>query len=242
MSVASIRPLYSLLGAWTVFFIGPEGRLSLADPMIYITALAIPFTFFLVNNRRLLLLGYGWVFCAFLPQSLSGQSQFQGDMLVNSLSRHLYLPSIGASLVLALLLVSLREKISLRLFSGICIIALGIYCSINYMRVHERGTRWQREGEYVARFIHEIKRILPVIPPNSYITVSNPPEGRAFIQASLRAFYRNPGIYWKDSFPELMMAPADAYGISVEYDWVHNWRYGRPGRAYIVKSPGRTSQ
>jgi hypothetical protein len=237
MSVANIRPFYSLLAGWTVFFIGPEGRLSFSNPMIYATALFIPATFFPAKERRLLLFGYCWVFFAFLPQSLTGMSQFKGEYIVNSLGRHLYLPSIGASLVLAVLLVSLRERMPLRLFGATCMVVLALYCGMNYLRVQERGKPWQDEGENLASFIREMKRILPVIPVNSYITISNPPEGRAFTQSSLRAFYKNPRIFWKDDYRELKSLPPDAYGIYIDFDWVAHKVSGTQGKVYFVKTP-----
>jgi hypothetical protein len=239
--ITKVRPLYSLFAGWTVFFLSPIGRLSMSNPVIYVTAALIPVSYFVVKDKKLLLFGYLWVFFTFLPQSLSSQSQFHGDMLSNSISRQLYLPSIGSSLVFATLLVTLRERLTPRLHLATRFLFLALYIVVQYARVHERGEQWQLEGEYVAHFIYEVQKLLPELPENSYVTVTYPPVGRAFTQSALRVFYGNPKIFWKDSAKELQTLPPGSYGIFIDFHWEDNWDNGKPARAYIVESPLRGS-
>lgn len=217
--IARFRPLYSLFAGWTVFFLSPDGYLELTNPLIYGTAAAIPASFFLVRDKKPLLFAYAWVFLTFLPQSLSSQSQFLTDMVGTSISRHLYLPSIGSSLALAILLRSVHERISPRANMVICTIVFTLYLSLNCSRVHNRGERWKAEGADMAGFISGMQQALPNLPERLYFTVTNPPEGRAFMQAAVRTFYRNPNIFWKNSIEELQHLPSGSYGMFIDYDY-----------------------
>lgn len=194
-----LRPLWSLFAPWTVFFLSPDGLLQLNDPRIYITALLIPLSFLLVREKKLLLFGYGWVFLAFLPQSLSTLSRFDAPYIFNSISRHLYVPSVGSSFVFSVLLLGLKEKFSPRVHVVLCTVFVFLFISLNYKRVRERGEEWREHGEPMARFLYSLKEAMPEFPENSYVHVIDAPVGRAYVQQSLRAFYQNPKIFWVDN-------------------------------------------
>lgn len=189
------RPLHSLLSGWTVFFLTPDGRLAMNDPRIFITAALVPLSFLLVKDRRLLILGLGWIFFAFLPQSLSGMSQFEPEDVISvSLSRHLYLPSVGAAVVYTALLVGVRDRFSVPISVSSVLLFMVLFVPVNYKLVSSRGEQWLEIGDPMRRFLDAIKKVVPQFPPNTRIFAINTPTGRAFIQQSLRAFYHNQSI------------------------------------------------
>jgi len=191
----AFRPLHSLFSGWTVFFLAPDGRLVLQDPRIYLTAVLIPLSFLLVKDRRLLLFGYGWVFLAFLPQSLSGMSQFgPSDVISLSLSRHLYLPSAGAAIAYTALCAGLSERFSTRVALAAAILFLLLFVPYNFKQISARGEEWLSIGSPMERFLINVKKIHPQLPANTYVFVVNTPTGRAFIQQALRVFYNNETI------------------------------------------------
>jgi hypothetical protein len=194
-NIFKFRPLHSLLSGWTVFFLAPDGRLAMNDPRIYVTAVLIPLSFFLIKDRRMLVLGLGWIFLSFLPQSLSGMSQFElKDVISVSLSRHLYLPSIGAAIVYTALLTGLRERFTVRIAASIMIFFLTLYLPYNYSLISSRGEQWQEVGDQMKRFLTSLKKQVPQFPPNTHVFVDKTPAGRAFVQQALRAFYNNQSI------------------------------------------------
>ena len=194
-SIFKFRPLHSLLSSWTVFFLTPTGELTESNPFVYITAILVPLSFLFVKNHRLLILGLCWIFLSFLPQSLSNMSQFlPGDMLGQSLSRHLYLPSIGAALVYTALIYGIRDRFSARLAVVSTIFFLLFYVPYNYRLLSARGEQWYEVGNLMKRFLITIKKTVPQFPPNTHVYVVNTPAGRAFIENSLRAFYKNDSI------------------------------------------------
>ncbi len=189
------RPLHSLFSSWTVFFLSPEGILNSGNPGIYITALLIPLSLILIKDRRLLLLGLGWIFLSFLPQSLSGMSQFNpNDVISVSLSRHLYLPSAGAAIAYTALLISVRERFPLLITIIVSAFFLVSFTVYNYGQLSVRGKQWHEIGDPMKRFLTNIKKLAPQFAPNTKIFVINTPTGRAFIQQALRVFYNNPSI------------------------------------------------
>lgn len=66
-----IRPLHTIFAGWSVFFLSPQGNIKLNNPAIYLTAIGIILSFYWVDDKKLLYFGYGWIFLAFLPQSLT---------------------------------------------------------------------------------------------------------------------------------------------------------------------------
>lgn len=204
------RPLYSLLGGFTVFFLNPEGYLDFWNPFIYVTAILIPLSFLFVKERRLLWFGYLWIFISFLPSSLTALGRFDPVYIFNSISRFLYMPSVGSSIVAAIILISFRERFSNKVFVAACALFFVIFIPVNYARVQDRGKQWQREGPPIERFLYSLKKMQPTFPENSYVHVVNGPTGRAYIQQSIRAFYGNPKIYWVDDPTKAVLKNGDS--------------------------------
>lgn len=192
------RPYYALFGGFSAFFLAPDGRLDLsaANPYIYLTVIAAIAAFFLVRDRKLLLFGYIWILVTFLPQSLSAIGQFEPKYIFNSISRLLYLPGVGVSIVLALLLSQLDRVMPKKAALVATGVLLALFFSMNYSRVQKRGTEWMEEAEPVRVFLTELKKLVPQLPRNTYFYSINGPTGRAYMQQSLRACYGNPTITW----------------------------------------------
>lgn len=191
-----IRPLYSIFAGYSAFFLHPKGVLNLSNPYIYVTAVAVVGSLFLIKNKKLLIFGYLWIFVTFLPQSLSAIGQFEQKYIFNSISRLLYLPVVGVSIVFALLLMQLKAMLPMRAGYCLVVVFLGLFLNFNYSRVQERGTEWRNEAEPVRVFLTELKKKVPQFPPNTDFFAINGPTGRAYMQQSLRAFYGNPTMTW----------------------------------------------
>lgn len=191
------RPLHTLLTGWSVFFLSPQGTgISPANPAVYLTAAGIVFSFFFIKDRRLLYFGLGWIFFAFLPQSLTLLGQLEPRNICNSISRYLYITSIGSAIVLSALTLRIKEKYSRAVSLTAVTVVLVIFATYNFMRVQERGKEWQEEWEPMRYFLTTVKKITPVFPADSHIFVANPPTGRSFVMQGLQAFYQDPDIKW----------------------------------------------
>ncbi|MFZ2951035.1 MAG: hypothetical protein WA003_16285 [Desulfuromonadaceae bacterium] len=215
---SGFRPLHTLLTPWTAFFIAPDGRLSSSDFRIYLAAACIPFGIFVSNNKKYYIFALAWVFLAFMPQSLSTLSQLQPHYTFNSVSRHLYLPSIGVALAFALILLRLREFLPARAYRITSIFLLAGYFFFNYGRVQERGQTWAEDGVPARTFLREMRNVIPRFPANSYVFVINSPTGRAYAQQSLRAFYKNPSITWIVD-PTMFTPPPGSEAFLIICDW-----------------------
>lgn len=191
---SSIRPLHTLLNPWTVFFISPQGFLNGHTTARVLTAVGLTTALLLTKDRRLLLFGIGWVFFTFLPQSISSLSEFEPKYIFNSISRHLYLPSVGASLVLSALLIQVRERVPLGKY--VMILAVIGHLTFQYGRVQKRGAEWAEVALPLKTYLEELGRTVPRMPPNTHFFVESPPTGRAYMQLSMRAFYRDPTLEW----------------------------------------------
>jgi len=218
---SGVRPLHTLLAPWAAFFIAPDGRLSSSDFRIYLAAVCIPFGIFVSSDKKKYIFALAWVFLAFMPQSLSTLSQFQPHYIFNSVSRHLYLPSIGVALAFALMLLRLRQFLPAKAYQITSILLLAGYFFFNYGRVQERGKAWAEDGVPSRTFLREIKNVIPEFPANSYVFVINPPAGRAYVQQSLRAFYMVPSITWIVD-PTKFTPPPGSEALLL----ICNWSYG----------------
>ena len=137
----------------------------------------------------------GWVFLAFLPQSLSGMSQFgPSDVISLPLGRHLYLPSAGAAIAYTALCAGLSERFSTRIALAAAALFLLLFVPYNFKQVSARGEQWLVIGDPMKRFLTNVKKLQPQLPANTHVFVVNTPSGRAFIQQALRAFYQNETI------------------------------------------------
>lgn len=191
-----LRPLHSLLTAWSVFFMSPDAKIEFSNPYFYLSGLLLLGAFFFVRERKTLLFACGWIFLTFIPQSFTTLGQLQPKYLVNSVSRYLFLPSAGAALVIALVLAEVGRRWGKKTACWVFLMFMVLYLPLNFSRVRNRGEQWRGNAEPASVFLRELQSVMPEFPPNSYLFVMNPPTGRAFVQQSLRAFYRNPTITW----------------------------------------------
>lgn len=198
----TFRLLHTLFSGFTSFFISPEGRLTWENPFIYITSLLILTCFILIKDRRFLLLGIGWCFLTFLPQSLTGLTRYDAPYLLNSISRHLYLPSVGPAIVFSVILLAIKERFPRKIFVVTTALFLAAFILFNHGRVNERGKEWQDVGMTMKGYLYSLKEIQPTLPENTYIRILNGPGGRSYGQRALRAFYRNPKIFWAEERKE----------------------------------------
>lgn len=198
VGLGNYNPLHSFFAGFTVFFLSPKGILANDYGPLYAFILFVPLSFFVVNNKKVLCFGYLWVFISFLPQSLASITSFESPYLANSVSRQLYSTAVGPALVYALFLDGIRKKLPFKIF--ILFLSVFILGSlyINYKRVEDRGGEWGYYGFHNKRFISALKDVMPTMEDKTYFFVFDRPAGRAFIQSALRAFYKNPEIYWVD--------------------------------------------
>ncbi|MGC2425289.1 MAG: hypothetical protein WA666_13165 [Nitrospirota bacterium] len=190
------RPLYALFAGWTVFFLPPQGHLKMSNPAIYLTPLGIILSFFWVKDKRALYFGYGWIFLSFLPQSLTSLGQFEPRYIFNSISRYLYITSIGSSVIFAAVILRFREKFSAKVYYPVAVAAVSLFALLNYGQVQTRGNEWRDQAAPMIPFLASVKDKMPDFPPNSYVFVIEPPVGRSYVQQALRAFYRRADISW----------------------------------------------
>ena len=217
------RPLYSLFGGFSAFIINPNGYLDLSinNFILVFTVIFLIFYLYLTKYRKIIIFSYMWIILTFLPQSLSLIGQFEPKYIFNSVSRLLYLPIIGVSITISILILELSSFF--RPLTGFIISSLIItlFFAHNYERVKVRGTQWQQEAEPVKIFLQAMKFNFPYIPPNTYIFVIDPPTGRAYVQQALRAFYKNPSITWIAD-PQNFSPPSGSLALL----FVCNWSYG----------------
>jgi hypothetical protein len=68
-------------------------------------------------------------------------------------------------------------------------------------------------------YLAELGKIMPAFPPDSFVYVNNPPTGRAYVQQSMRAFYRNPAITWIKTPEKYRRKPGErAFLINIDWD------------------------
>ena len=134
-----IRPIYSLAGGFCAFFLSPSGVLRDVNPMAWFAGIAVPVSLFLVKDKKLLLLVFGWVIFTFIPQSLSSLGQFEPKYLANSIGRYLYIVSIGPALMYAALLTDLKERVNRKIFCTVAVLIIATFGWINYENVQQRG-------------------------------------------------------------------------------------------------------
>lgn len=196
----TFRPLHILFSGFTAFFIKPNSSLDWSAPDLYLFLLFIPISFFLAKDKKLLLFGYTWVFISFLPQSFTSATSINPKYsTLTSLSRHLYLPSVGSAIVFALLLFSIKEKFNKKIFIGCTSFFLVSFLMLHHYRIKERGEEWQYSGLVMKNFLSGVQSQINTFEGTSaYVHAMGAPEGRAYVQRALRAFYKNENIVWVD--------------------------------------------
>ena len=196
---SSLNLRHALLAPWSVFFLRPNGILSSGDPSLYLAGLTLLMSIFLAGNRKYLFFALIWVLVTFLPQSLaSSPESFAGKMIVNSISRYLYLPSAGAALIYALAVIRLKRMFPANFGNIVCVLILAVYLAVNYCRVQQRGEEWAEKGVPMRTMLRELKRMVPSFPPYSYVLARRTalPTERNFFEQALRSFYNNRKLYY----------------------------------------------
>ena len=193
-----IRPLHSLFGGWAVFVIRPGQTVTPYSVASYTAALGVVASLFWVKDRRLLLVGYGWIFLTFLPQSLSNLGQLdEGNYaVISSLSRYLYLPSAGASIIFAAALIRFSEVSSKKVFIGILAVFLTAYAVWNFNLVQNRGDEWHSYEDSSRLLVYGLKEGSRALPPNAlvYIDSGDSPIRGFYLRSLFRAFYNRKDI------------------------------------------------
>lgn len=192
--------LYSLFGGLTVFFLPPDGILKANNLLLYTSIIVIPLSFIFVKKRNTLIFAYAWIVITFLPQSLiPGHFSSIYDFNYGSISRYLYLPVAGFSILFSRIMLDLKEFCPRTTQLALTILLI-LFIAINYKNVHDRGNGWQREGQRIESYLHAVKEQIPVFPTKSDVLSVNGYPGKGFIQSALRAYYDDPNIYYiKDS-------------------------------------------
>lgn len=217
-----IRILHSIFSGFTSFFLEPNGVLNFRQPLFYCSVIALPAAFVFSKDKRLLLFALGWIFLTFLPQSLTSLGQFEPKNLFNSISRYLYIVSLGPAMVYAALLSGLRKRLPNVFSISLILIFILFFVWSNHVNVQKRGVTWREDAAPVKIFLSRMKQVMGTFPPNSYIYVENAPTGRAYVQQSMRAYYQHPSITWIVDPTTFVKQPGDsAFLILVEW-WGQN--------------------
>lgn len=221
-----IRPVYSLVCGFGAFFLSPDGILNKINPLAYFSSAAVFITLLLVKDRKIIFFAFFWIVVTFLPQSLTAVGQLEPQNLPNSISRYLYIVSIGPAMVYAALMLSFKERFSSRVFIVCAATCFGVFGWINYTNVQQRGWAWKEEAAPVAHYFIALDKIMPSFPPNSFVYVDNAPTGRAFVQQAMRAYYRHPSITWINNPASYQRKPGEkAFFIDISWgktgvDWM----------------------
>lgn len=215
----SFRPFYALLAGFSAFLMDPAG--IIASPGIAIAAVSavIAGAFIVISDRRLLFFVLLGIIFTFLPSSLTSLGSFTPKHIFQSISRYLYLPSAMAALLLACFLGELPRRIPKRLAGALIVAALCLFIGYNYRQVSKRGNEWHEIAEPVRGFLKAMQNLATDFPRNSYVYVIDPPTGRAYVQQSLRAFYKNPTITWITD-PQNFTLPPGSPAFIIICDWL----------------------
>ena len=200
--LSKFRPLHSLSGGFTSFFANPDGFLDNRYTLIrwLILLAVIPVALYCNRNRKMFLFGLGWIFITFLPQSYSSTTQYSPKYFFASISRHLYIPSVGAAIVVAVILLftfkaAHRNKVNVAVAAFLCLLLF-----YNAPQVHERSRQWgdRRDADEMRIFLATLKAYYPVLDDGAHIIVDNPPTGRAYMTRALSAFYQRDVFFVDD--------------------------------------------
>lgn len=213
-----IRPLHSLLGGLSAFILSPEGVLRAVNPLAFFAVVAVTAAVLLVKDKKILLFAFCWSIVTFLPQSLTSQGSFDPKYISNSVSRYLYIVSIGPALLYAALLANLKEKINGKIFFIVAVMVIATYGWINYENVQQRGQQWKDGAAPTAQYLSRIGKIMPSFPPNSFVFVKNSPTGRASVQQAMRGYYGNRSITWIVNPDSYQRKPGER-AFMIDVDW-----------------------
>jgi hypothetical protein len=211
--LSKFRPLHSLLGGFASFIAQPAGFLLNRTTLIsaIILGVALPTALYFSKNRKMILLGIGWVFLTFLPQSYSNLSQYTPKYLFMSISRHLYIPSIGAAIVVAAVILFTCSAERKWLSNALVVLVLAGLVSYNAPLVHARSDEWggNPDAQGMKLFLSVLKAQVPSFEKGAHIIVDEPMTGRSYMYRALRAYYQNEVVYVDDlSKMELAKIPS----------------------------------
>lgn len=121
----------------------------------------------LKSHKRLILYCILWIVIIFFP------------VYFNPGERYAYLPSIGSSMILALIINQGMQKLKHRnaagAYVGLAAIIIGIV-SFSYIRIAERNAVFFKVGEIARRAVSQMISLRPEIPENAVLYFINPPE------------------------------------------------------------------
>jgi len=198
--LAKLRIFHSMFGGFTSFFVKPDGFLTGQYQLIACSVLILVFliAWFVSRRRKILIFGIAWVFLTFLPQSYSNLSQFNPSYLFNSISRHLYTPSVGAAVVIAATILYSFSGERRWLVNGFIFVLLSGLIALNAPLATARGIKWREEGDLMERFFRVLKVKLPIVEKGAHIAVQQSFAGRAIMARALKAFYGNDVVLVED--------------------------------------------
>ena len=192
----------SLFGGLYTFFLQPDSAIGSTTLLLCSSILPVVLVgaLYVSKNRRMLLFGLGWVIIAFLPQSYSASTSLNQEFIALSMSRHLYLPSIGAAIVIASIVLFTFRVINI--YVGNAIIAGVVACIVLYngQLVHKRSAQWGWNTQVVEMrlFLNSLLSEMPVFEEGAHLIVENPPAGRSAMNGALRTIYHNKVAYVDD--------------------------------------------
>jgi hypothetical protein len=221
-TLSKFRPLHSMIGGFASLIAEPDGVLTERYVLIrsVILVIIIPIALYASKNRKFLIFGLGWIFFTFLPQSYSNLTQYTPKNLFNSISRHLYIPSVGAAIVIAAIVlysVKSQYKYAINITIFVLLSALLFY---NAPLVHDRSAEWgdSMDARGMRALLSEIQVHVPSFERGAAIIIDNRPTGRAYMQRALRVFYPNDDVTYVDDPSELDMSKVTSL-YKIEYDW-----------------------
>jgi len=190
------------LGGFASFIARPDGFLLNRGTLIaaIILAIILPTALYFSRNRRMILFGIGWLVFTFLPQSYSNLTQYAPRYPFMSISRHLYIPSIGAAIVVAAIVMFSWDEARTRLINGVMILLLAVMVVYNAPLVHARSVDWGKNLDAIGMksFIWALRAEVPSFEKGAHIIVDEPATGRAYMFRALRAYYQNEVVYVDD--------------------------------------------
>jgi len=189
--LSKFRIFHSLFGGFSSFFIKPNGLLTSKYQLIAFSVLILVclIAWFVSRKRKILIFGVAWVFLTFLPQSYSNLSQFNPSYLFNSISRHLYIPSVGTAIAIAAIALYSLPGERKWLVNGVVFVLLAGLFALNAPLAHARSIEWGNSSLEMRLFLHKLKSYYPFFEKGTHIIVESPPVGRGYMTRALRAFY-----------------------------------------------------
>ena len=199
-TASSFSPIRTLVGGFYSFFLQPDGVSIHPVALLSLLALLVALALYVSNNKRIMLFGLGWVFIAFLPQSYSASTSLNPLLIILSMSRHLYIPSIGAAIVIASVLLFSFDARRRYAIDAAVIGALSLLVLYNGPLIHYRSMLWGHNERSIEmrHFLHALNEKVSAMEYGAYVLVDDPPARRAEMTGALQAFFPDHLIYIDD--------------------------------------------